>query len=96
MAENNVKSIVFPAKNVEGEAKLKRLCETIADYMGAKVTFETVMVLQVNFPKDRPDIETIMKRLAGIKTGLNQVGRIMDTKPKAPPIPEIPQPEKVA
>ena len=75
MAENNVKSVTFPATNVTGEAKLKRLVETIADYMGAKVTIETVMVLQAKFPNDRPDIEAIFKRLAGSKTGLNQVGR---------------------
>jgi hypothetical protein len=75
MAENGTKSIVFPATNVAGEAKLKRLVETIADYMGARVTIETVMVMQANFPSDRPDIEAIYKRLAGSKTGLNQVGR---------------------
>jgi hypothetical protein len=75
MAENGTKSIVFPATNVAGEAKLKRLVETIADYMGVKVTIETVMVMQANFPNDRPDIEAIYKRLAGSKTGLNMVGR---------------------
>ena len=75
MAENSTKSVVFPATKIAGEAKLKRLVETIADYMGAKVTVETVIVLQANFPNDRPDVETIFKRLAGSKTGLNQVGR---------------------
>jgi hypothetical protein len=33
------------------------------------------MVMQANFPNDRPDIEAIYKRLAGSKTGLNMVGR---------------------
>jgi hypothetical protein len=70
MAENGTKSIVFPAVNVAGEAKLKRLVETIADYMGVRVTIETVMVLQAKYPSDRPDIESIFKRLAGSKTGL--------------------------
>lgn len=91
MTENNVKAITFPATNVAGEAKLKRLVETIADYMGVKVTIETVIVLQANFPNDRPDIEAILKRLAGSKTGLNQVGRTkgtIETKKEEEIIPE--------
>lgn len=91
MAENGIKSIIFPAVNVAGEAKLKRLVETIADYMGAKVTIETVMVLQASFPEDRPDIEQIFKRLGGNKTGLIQVGRtegIVNKKKEAEPATE--------
>jgi len=70
MSENGTKSINFPATNAAGEAKLKRLVETIAEYMGGKVTIETVIVLQANYPNDRPDIEAVLKRLSGIKTGL--------------------------
>ena len=76
MTENNIKSVVFPAMNVAGEAKTKGLVEKIADYMGiGAVQFETVIVMKVNFPNTRPDFETIVKRLAGNKTGLLQVGR---------------------
>jgi hypothetical protein len=91
MAENGTKSITFPATNVAGEAKLKRLLETIADYMGTNINIETVMVLQANYPNDRPDFEAILKRLAGSKTGLNMVGRIqapIDTKKEVEPVPE--------
>jgi hypothetical protein len=73
MAENGTKSITFPATNAAGEAKLKRLIETIADYMGAKVTLEIVMVMEANYPSDRSDIEAIFKRLAGNKTGFRTV-----------------------
>ena len=79
----NLKSMVFPAMDTAGEAKLKRLCETIADYMGAKVSFETVIVMKASFPADRTDIESVFKRLAGNKIGLNQIGRTvapLDTK----------------
>jgi len=76
MTENNIKSVVFPAMNVAGEAKLKGLVEKIADYMGVgAIQFETVIVMKVNIPESRPDFETIVKRLAGSKVGLNQVGR---------------------
>lgn len=70
MEENNIKSIVFPAMNAAGEAKTKGLVEKIADYMGAKVDFETVIVMKVNYPGDRQDIGMILNRLAGKKTGL--------------------------
>ena len=70
MIENGTKSIVFPATNAAGEAKLKRLVETIADYMGAKVEIGSVIVMQASYPSDRPDLEAIFKRLAGSKTGL--------------------------
>jgi hypothetical protein len=71
-----MKTITFPAVDVAGEAKLKRLVETIADYMGSRVKIETVMVLQASFPDDRADIQSIFNRLKGSKTGLNQVGRV--------------------
>lgn len=95
MIENGKKSIVFPATNVAGEAKLKRLLDTIADYMGTKVTVESVIVMQVSFPSDRPDVEAIFKRLAGSKTGLNQVGRtIAPEATKNSATPSEPEAEK--
>jgi hypothetical protein len=84
MAENGTKSVTFPATNVAGEAKLKRLVETIADYMGAKVSIETVMVIRAQFPSDRPDIEAIFKRLAGNKTGLVSEKPEVTKKDKTP------------
>ena len=82
----NIKSVVFPAMGAAGEAKLKGLVEKIADYMGVKVDFETVIVMRVNFPDTRPDIEAILKRLAGNSTGLH---------PKAPTPPPVPPSEKI-
>jgi len=67
-----MKEVVFPAMNPAAEAKLKRLLENIGEYMGAELTPETVVVLSVNLPDDRPDVEAIVKRLAGNKTGLVQ------------------------
>ncbi len=93
MTENGTKSIVFPATSVAGEAKLKRLLDTIGEYMGAKIGVESVIVMQANIPSDRPDIEAICKRLAGSKIGLNQVGRTKspeDTKKEKVSDPLIP------
>jgi len=80
------KSVVFPAMDAAGEAKLKRLVETIADYMGAKVSVETVIVMKANYPDDRPDIEQIFKRLAGNKTGLtaHNLNQGKQSPPKEP------------
>jgi len=93
MAENGSKSVTFPATNVAGEAKLKRLLDTIGEYMGAKIAIESVVVIQASFPSDRPDIESICKRLAGIKTGLRpmvQTQAQIETKKEKAPAPPIP------
>jgi hypothetical protein len=80
------KSVVFPAMDVAAEAKLKRLVETIADYMGAKVSVETVIVMKANYPDNRADIEQIFKRLAGNKTGLtaHNLNQGKQSPPKEP------------
>ena len=96
MSENGTKSIIFPATNVAGEAKLKRLLDTIGEYMGAKIGVGSVIVMQANIPSDRPDIEAICKRLAGSKTGLNLVGRSSapeDTKKEKSTVPPTPPSE---
>ncbi|OGC95330.1 MAG: hypothetical protein A2W25_05280 [candidate division Zixibacteria bacterium RBG_16_53_22] len=93
MAENGMNSITFPATNAAGEAKLKRLIETISDYMGSKVEIESVIVLQASYPHDRPDIEAIFKRLAGNKVGLVRAGQTKEsseTKKEKPTDPISP------
>lgn len=67
-----MKDVVFPAMNTAAEAKLKRMLESIGEYMGAEISTETVIVMKVNLPDDRADVEAIVKRLAGNKTGLAQ------------------------
>jgi hypothetical protein len=70
MAKNDILSVVFPAMNIAGEAKTKGLVEKIADFMGVKVEFETVIVMKVNYPRSRQDMGIILKRLTGNKIGL--------------------------
>ena len=77
-----MKSITFPSMTTVEETKLKRLVETIGEYMGAKITTETVIVMRANFPDDRPDIEQIFKRLAGNKTGLVKPSQNQSAEPE--------------
>jgi len=64
-----MKSILLPPMNPSQEAKAKRLLDMIGEYMGSNITVESVISMKANFPDDRPDIEAILKRLAGNKTG---------------------------
>lgn len=63
--------IVLPPMNAQQEAKVKHLCEMIADYMGDSVICESVISMRLIWPDDRVDMGVIFKRLAGNKKGLN-------------------------
>jgi pantothenate kinase type III len=68
MNEIETKSIVFPATDAAGEAKLKALLEKIADYMGVDgIRFDTVIVMSVVIPSDRQDFISLVKRIASSK-----------------------------
>ena len=67
-----MKSVLFPPMNPAQEAKVKRLLDLISDYMGSPITVESVISMKADYPDDRPDIEAILKRLIGNKTGLTQ------------------------
>lgn len=62
--------IVLPPMNAQQEAKTKRLCEMIAEYMGDSVQCDSVISMRVTWPDERVDMGAIFKRLAGSKTGL--------------------------
>jgi len=67
-----MKYLVLPPMNPAQEAKTKRLIDMISEFMGSDISFETVISMKVNYPDDRKDVEAILKRLAGNKTGLVQ------------------------
>ena len=75
------KSIIFPPVDTTTEIKLRRLLETIEEYMDTEITIDFVikgnaMMMKVSFPVDRCDIEEIIQAIAdctekdmGIKKG---------------------------
>ena len=56
--------------DIPSEVKLKRVIETIKEYMGVEVKLETATVMKVTFPDDRADAETV----------LNSIKRCMEKK----------------
>lgn len=57
-------TITFPATNAEGEAKLKRLIETLSAFMRVETKIETVIVLQATVPPDRMDMALVLSKIA--------------------------------
>src|SRR4030043_144756 len=68
----NMAQIVLPPMNVEQEAKTKRLCEMIGEYMGDPVKCESVISMRIMWPDDRADMGLIFKKLAGNKNVSNK------------------------
>jgi hypothetical protein len=63
------KSIIFPPVDTETELKLRRLLETIEDYMDCEVIIDftvihNAMLMKVSFAEDRCDIEDIIQAIA--------------------------------
>jgi len=84
-----MKSVLFPPMNPAQEAKVKRLLDSISEYMGSPITVESVISMKASYPDDRPDIEAILKRLIGNKTGLTQKktnGIVSSTPPVSPEV----------
>lgn len=56
-------SIVFPAMTTASEAKVKRLIDSMNEYMGADISYETCIVMRVNFPDERKDVECVVQAI---------------------------------
>ena len=62
--------ITMPPSTIEREAKVKKLIETMADFMGvggSEVTFESVTISQVELPDEAKDLAMMVRKLAGSK-----------------------------
>lgn len=56
-------SIVFPAMDTVSEAKVKRLINSINEYMGADITIESCIVMKVIFADERKDVECLIQAI---------------------------------
>lgn len=75
----NIKDkIIFPAMNVEDEAKLKRLLQTIGDFMGATLVPQLETIITVKIPADRDDIYIVLNKI------MNSLKRDLSEKSSKP------------
>ena len=58
-----MKTITFPAMDIPSEAKIKRLIDTMKEYMDIEIKIETVTVMKIKFPEDRVDAETVLNSI---------------------------------
>lgn len=64
-----LKSIIFPPIDVPTELKLRRLIETIEDYMDTEIIVDftvkhNAMLMKVTFDETRCDIEELIQAIA--------------------------------
>lgn len=54
------KKIIFPVTNAVAREKLRNyIIDSVADYMRADITTRTIAVLEVVYPDDRQDLDTL-------------------------------------
>jgi len=63
-------TIDFPATDDTQTAKLVQLLQDLGDCLETTINIETISVLRVKYDGSRIDLDSILKRLAGNKTGL--------------------------
>jgi len=70
----NIKDkIVFPPMNVEKEAKLKKLLQSVGDFMGATLEMQLETIVTVKIPDNRVDIYVVLNRVMNaLKSGLDE------------------------
>ncbi len=62
--------IDFPAMDEASEAKMKKLIEDLADCFETTILIEPMTMMRVKYEGNKIEIDAILKRLAGNKTGL--------------------------
>ena len=77
------KIIVFPPMMTEEEAKIKRLSETMAQFMEAEIQVKSVMMLAVEIEDDRPDVAAVFGRLVSARK--NSAAQTKGNKTKTEP-----------
>ena len=70
----NIKDkVVFPSMNVEKEAKLKKLLQSVGDFMGATLEMQLETIITVKIPAGRADIYMVLNRIMKcLETGLDE------------------------
>lgn len=70
----NIKDkVVFPAVNVEKEAKLKRLLQSVGEFMGVTLEPQLETIITVKIPAGRADIYIVLNRIMkALETGLDE------------------------
>jgi methyl coenzyme M reductase subunit C-like uncharacterized protein (methanogenesis marker protein 7) len=75
----NIKDkIVFPPMNIEKEAKLKKLLQSVGDFMGATLEMQLETIVTVKIPDNRVDIYVVLNRV------MNALKSGSDEKPSKP------------
>lgn len=55
-----VKKIIFPVTNAVAREKLRNyIIDSVSEYMDADITTRTIAVLEVVYPEDRQDLDTL-------------------------------------
>jgi hypothetical protein len=58
------KKIIFPVTNAVEREKLRNLIiNSISEYMDADISVRTIAVLEVVYPEDRQDLDTLFKAI---------------------------------
>jgi hypothetical protein len=58
------KKIIFPVTNAVEREKLRNyIIDSVADYMNADITTKTIAVLEVVYPENRQDLDTLFSAL---------------------------------
>jgi methyl coenzyme M reductase subunit C-like uncharacterized protein (methanogenesis marker protein 7) len=59
--------------NVEKEAKLKKLLQSVGDFMGATLEMQLETIVTVKIPDNRVDIYVVLNRVMNaLKSGLDE------------------------
>lgn len=59
----SIKKITLPPMSVEQEAKVKRLFETIGEYMGCDIQLDSAVILEASIPDERKDVLIVAQKL---------------------------------
>ena len=69
---DGVSKVIFPPTDAAMEAKIKRLCDTMAEFMETEITVKTQIVIVAEVP-------------AGQKAAISVLRRIAENQKKKPP-----------
>lgn len=58
------KIVVLPPVGATREAKIKNILDKIAELMNVKLGYETMIVMTVAVPENRPDVVTVVNKIA--------------------------------
>lgn len=62
--KDEITTIVFPPVNTTMEAKIKRLAETMGDFMDTHITIKTAIVIVAEVPIEQKAAVTVLRKIA--------------------------------